>query len=190
MLAGIAAGACLAATSHFDGWQARLLWVAGGACVQLRLLANMFDGMVAIETGTASPVGALYNEVPDRVSDSATLIGLGYAMQSLPELGYLAALFAVATAYIRAMVKVAGAPQDFCGPMAKQQRMFLVTMTALFFAVAPTAWRWRAEAGWGIPAVVLGVIAVGSLFTAVRRLSRGAKQLRGASNPSAARGDA
>ena len=46
---------------------------------RLRLLANLLDGMVAIGRGIASPVGELFNEVPDRVSDTAVLLGLGVA---------------------------------------------------------------------------------------------------------------
>jgi len=74
--------------------------------------------MVATARGTASPIGELYNEVPDRISDAAVFIGLGYAAASQPELGYLAALTSLFTAYIRATARATGAPQDFCGPMA------------------------------------------------------------------------
>ena len=55
-------------------------------CVQLRLLCNLLDGMVAVEGGRSSPVGALYNEVPDRVADSLLLVALGYAV-GIPWLG-------------------------------------------------------------------------------------------------------
>ena len=45
----------------------------------LSLLANLLDGMVAMGRGVASPVGELFNEVADRVSDTAILLGLGWA---------------------------------------------------------------------------------------------------------------
>ena len=61
--------------------------------IQLRLAANMFDGMVAIETGKASPTGAIYNEIPDRVSDAAMFLGAGYAAGGQPPLGYRAAFW-------------------------------------------------------------------------------------------------
>jgi phosphatidylglycerophosphate synthase len=140
----------------------------------------MLDGMVAVETHTASPVGELYNEVPDRISDTATLVGLGCAAGSLPPLGYLAALAAVFTAYVRAVGKVAGAPQDYSGPMAKQQRMFVATLMALYGALAPYSWqaRWPAESAWGLPAWALVLIAVGSVLTAIRRLLRSAAFLK------------
>ena len=48
-------------------------------CIQLRLLCNLLDGMVAIEGGRKSATGALYNEIPDRLADSLIIVALGYA---------------------------------------------------------------------------------------------------------------
>jgi phosphatidylglycerophosphate synthase len=170
MIAGVAAGAALWGTSRLPE-HARWLWVAAALCVQLRLIANLLDGMVAIESGTASKVGELYNEVPDRVSDTATLVGLGYALGGDPILGWAAALAAMFTAYVRTTGKSAGAKHDFRGPMAKQQRMALVTLTALFMAFLPAVYP-RAPRG------VLCVIVAGSVLTALRRLLAVAKALR------------
>ena len=179
MIAGVVGGVSLAATAWTDDWSMRALWLVGAICIQLRLLCNMLDGMVAVATGTTSPVGHLYNEVPDRVSDSFTLIGLGYAFQSSPPLGFLAALLAMFTAYVRSIVKVAGGPQLFHGPMAKPQRMFFATVTAAFMALAPAAWRVEYSGSHlGIPAAVLLLICLGSLVTALRRLWLGAQSLR------------
>ena len=142
-------GAALIATAGLPEI-VRILWIVGAAFIQLRLLANLFDGMVAIARGTASKVGELFNEVPDRVSDSAILIGLGYAPGGQVGLGYAAALAAMMTAYVRAVGKGAGTPNEFCGPMAKQQRMFLATMTCLFCASRrlPGSGSTRAAASW------------------------------------------
>lgn len=182
MIAGIVAGACLWATSHADfASYFRVLFVFAAGAVQLRLLCNMLDGMVAIEGGRTSPVGELYNELPDRVSDMATLIGLGYAMHSRAELGYLAATLAVLTAYVRAAAKVAGAPQDYCGPMAKQQRMFIVTVACMFMALAPASWHTWGQAGswWGsVPTLALVIISAGAAVTCVRRTLRAARAIR------------
>ena len=177
MFAGIAAGALLAATAWWpDG--ARACWFAAALLVQARLVCNLLDGMVAIGSGTTSPVGELWNEVPDRVSDSAILIGLGFAAGGEPWLGFVAASFAMATAYVRALGRAAGTGSDFRGPMAKPQRMFAVTLVALFLAVAPPTW-WPADLGAGLPAVALAVIAAGAAWTAVRRLRTIAQRLRG-----------
>ena len=179
VVAGSAAGVSFAATAWWpDG--SRLWWVLGAVMVQLRLLCNLFDGMVATASGRPSAVGELYNEVPDRVSDAATLVGLGYAAGGMPWLGFLAALSAVFTAYIRTMGKATGAGSDFRGPMAKQQRMFLVTAAAVYVALTPREWQpcIGGEHGWRLPALVLAVVVVGSVWTSVRRLRGIAIRLR------------
>jgi hypothetical protein len=48
------------------------------AAIQLRLLCNVLDGLVAVEGGKKSALGALYNEFPDRVADSLLIVGAGY----------------------------------------------------------------------------------------------------------------
>jgi phosphatidylglycerophosphate synthase len=176
MIAGIAAGVAFSFTAIEPEFQ-RPMWLLGAIFVQLRLLANMFDGMVAVATQKASPIGELYNEVPDRISDAAVLIGLGYALGGDVVLGYAATCAAFLTAYVRAVGKVAGGTQEFCGPMAKQQRMFLCTMLGIYNCVAPAAWQ-GPHGQWGLAAVVLGIIIIGSLFTGVRRLSRTARALK------------
>ena len=95
-----------------------VLWVGGAVLTALRIFANTLDGLVAVEHDRASPEGLLYNEAPDRVSDSLLLIGAGYAHGSVPELGYLAACVALFVAYVRILGRVAGAPSDFSGPMS------------------------------------------------------------------------
>jgi phosphatidylglycerophosphate synthase len=173
MIAAIGAGAAYFATGPVGGWGERGLWLVGGALCQVRLLCNLFDGMVAIARGVASPKGELYNEVPDRVSDAAIFIGLGYASLSDPVLGFAAALVAVFTAYVRAMAKAAGAPNDYCGPMAKPQRMALVTALSVWLAVRPDAW----TLPWGETRIVLALIIALGLVTALRRLIRAARRL-------------
>jgi phosphatidylglycerophosphate synthase len=170
LAAGALAGLCLAGTAWWPE-AARPLWLLGALLIQLRLLANLLDGMVAVARGIASPAGELFNEVPDRVSDTAVLAGLGLAAAS-PALGLAAALAAMATAYVRAVGKAAGAPSDFRGPMAKQHRMALVTVLALLCAVAPAAW-WPALAE-----AALWLILLLSLATAWRRLAGAWRHLR------------
>jgi phosphatidylglycerophosphate synthase len=103
MFFGAAAGVALAATSYTEGWTTRILWIMSAAMIQLRLIANMLDGMVAIKSGKASPVGELYNEAPDRVSDAAIFVGAGYSVGGDVTLGFAAALLAVGVAYVRAL---------------------------------------------------------------------------------------
>lgn len=173
-LFAIVAGAAFALTGR-EILPDVLLWVVGAAFVQLRLLANLFDGMVAQERKIFSPVGELYNEVPDRISDTAILVGFGYAVGSNPTLGWLATACALFVAYARAQVAVSGAPQFFLGPMAKPQRMATVTVAALVSIFAP--------AEWGVPTIALGVIIAGCLVTSIRRLRKGAAHLRSLISP-------
>lgn len=102
-------------------------------CIQLRLLCNMLDGMVAIEGGKQSKVGVLYNEIPDRIADSLFIVALGYAI-AMPWLGWLGALLAAKTAYIRVLGGANGLTQDFRGPMAKQHRMAAMSLGCLLGA--------------------------------------------------------
>lgn len=180
MVAGIAAGLCLVSTPRVEPLPARALFLLAAGLIQLRLLANMLDGMVAVGRGVASPLGELCNEIPDRISDFATLVGLGYAVGGSPELGYIAAALAIFCAYIRAIGKAAGAGSDFRGPMAKQQRMFFSTLTALYLGLAPSGWqpRWGSSSTYGLAAAVLILVGVGTAMTCLRRLFGVAHRLR------------
>jgi phosphatidylglycerophosphate synthase len=141
------------------------LWLGAAGFIQLRLLANLMDGLLAVEGGRKSPTGALFNEVPDRIEDSVLLVAAGYAA-GIAVLGWAAALLAISTAYVRALGGSLGLPQDFCGPMAKQHRMALLALGAVASLVAPV-----------LPAV-LAVICAGAAATATRRLLRQARALR------------
>jgi phosphatidylglycerophosphate synthase len=136
-----AAAWCLVVTSRVDGAQARWFFALGAVFVQLRLLANMLDGMVAIGSGDTSPLGDLFNEVPDRLTDALILIGAGYALGGSVVLGYGATILAVFTAYLRAFGGTHGVKRLFLGPMAKPHRMAAVTAGCLWTALAPATWR-------------------------------------------------
>jgi len=170
MLVGVIAGILLARTRFVaDDAAQRALWLIAAAGIQLRLLANMLDGMVAIETHKASRVGELYNELPDRVSDVAIIIGAGYASGSLPEFGYVAACLSILTAYVRAVGKANGVTNLFIGPMAKPHRMFVLTVAAVLMALLPRNWR-PVWASFTVVSFALAIIIIGCVVTVVRRL--------------------
>ncbi|WP_432799603.1 CDP-alcohol phosphatidyltransferase family protein [Poriferisphaera sp. WC338] len=155
-------------------WRVRLLFLGGALFVQMRLLCNMLDGMVAVERGMSSRVGMMLNEVPDRISDIAVLVGLGYAASGNVVIGFWAALVAVMTAYIRAMGKVAGGEkekQEFVGWMSKSRRMFWVTVLAVWMIVAPDSSQWL-WGGMGLVGWFLVLILMGSIGTCIRRWIR------------------
>jgi phosphatidylglycerophosphate synthase len=175
MLAAILAGVSLAVTPYLEPWHA-IGFLAAAVLIQARLLANMFDGMVAIESGKTSALGELFNEIPDRISDVSVLIGAGYALGGKVELGYLAACLALFIAYLRAEGKVAGAHQEYCGPMAKQHRMMTITAAAVISSFLPAGW--IVLPGYGVLALSLLVILAGGAITVVRRLARISNSLR------------
>ena len=153
-------GKCIGSWSG-SGWP-RLL-SAALECDQLYLwrsvsaVVNLLDGMVAIEHGKQSQLGVLYNELPDRVSDSVLFVALGYA-SDLPWLGWLGALLAALTAYIRVFGAALGFAQDFRGPMAKQHRMAALTAGCLISIVEHFA----VQTNHSLP-ITCGSIAAGSL---------------------------
>jgi phosphatidylglycerophosphate synthase len=163
-LAGIAFAlvAGLALWRAGEGWAAG--WLFGLVFVQLRLLANLLDGLVAMEGGRGTPTGALYNEVPDRVEDTAILAAFGVAA-GWPMLGLWAALAAMACAYVRQLGGALGQRQSFIGPMAKQHRMAAISLGCLLGFAEAVAGRTL-----GLPGIVLWVVLAGSLLTVARRL--------------------
>ncbi|MFD0859403.1 CDP-alcohol phosphatidyltransferase family protein [Roseovarius aquimarinus] len=145
---------------------AAALLILGALGCQLRLLCNLFDGMVAVEAGRAGPDGPLWNEFPDRVSDILILFGLGLGVGE-PALGMAAACMAVLTAYTRELGASIGLAPDFSGPMAKPHRMALVTAAAIL-ALFETA---IVPPGTALT-TALWLVALGALATSLRRAAR------------------
>lgn len=175
---GLAFAAVGAAAMLASWW-----WVAA-VCVQLRLLCNMLDGLIAVEHGKGDKLGGFFNEVPDRVEDVLLLLAAGYAAGGEwgATAGWAAAVLAVGTAYIRQAGGAMGLPQDFCGPMAKQHRMFVLTL-ALLVAGGVSAAQHAACEGplyHSQPALRIGlaVIIVGAAITLARRTVRLAEALK------------
>ncbi|MGJ7517822.1 CDP-alcohol phosphatidyltransferase family protein [Pseudomonas baetica] len=142
------------------------------ACIQLRLLCNLFDGMVAIEGGKQSAIGSLYNEFPDRIADTLLIVGLGYAIAQ-PQLGWFAALAAALTAYVRVFGGSIGLKQNFMGPMAKQHRMALMTAGLVLNAIEANVYGTHY-----LLLLTLIVIALGAAATCVTRTLAISRQLK------------
>ena len=148
-----------------------LAWLLAAVCVQLRLVCNLLDGMVAIEGGKKSSVGALYNAFPDRIADTLFLVPLGYAA-AMPSLGWFGALLAALTAYVRVFGGSLGLAQDFSGVMAKQRRMAALTAGLVVQAILS----FFSAALWPL-LITAVVIAAGSLVTCVTRTVAIARKL-------------
>ncbi len=140
--------------------------------IQLRLICNLLDGMVAVEHGKSSPNGELYNDVPDRFADifiiiggSLSIVDRGYTLSAV-NLAWIASCLAVITAYVRVLGKSLGTKSYFIGPMAKQHRMFLMTLAFIAeFFLSGTNYSTR------FLYIILVVITIGSFLTIFRRLA-------------------
>jgi phosphatidylglycerophosphate synthase len=136
------------------------LWLLlAAATIQARLVCNLIDGMVAVEGGQGTKDGPFWNEAPDRLSDLFFLIGAGIAAGN-PGLGALAAALAIATAYLRELGRAEGFPPDFSGPLAKPQRMAVLTAGTVLAALYASEWTLT---------VTLWIILVGTAVTILRR---------------------
>ena len=144
-------------------------FIAAAVCVQHRLLCNLLDGMVAIEGGKSSATGALFNEVPDRLSDALFLVPLGYPA-GYPWLGWLAALLAVLTAFVRVLGGALGQPQNFGGILPKQRRMAVLTVALLVAAIEDRLWGSRVSLLAAAIIIVLGSLA--TCFSRTRRIAK------------------
>jgi len=101
-------------------------------------------------------------------------IGAGYAWGGDVALGYIATILAIFTVYVRAAAKIAGSPDEFCGPMAKQHRMLVITIACLYSVIVPRSWQIFHLDGLdvGIISLALTLIIAGCVITVVPRYKR------------------
>lgn len=164
-----ALGTILYMLSPFGPWVVQGLWlILAAAMIQARLICNLIDGMVAVEGGQGEADGPFWNEAPDRAADLLLLTGAGIAAGN-PGLGVLAAALAIATAYLRELGRAEGFPPDFSGPLAKPQRMAVLTVGTLIAAFYASAW----TLNW-----TLWIIVAGTALTILSRSMRLIKALK------------
>jgi len=139
-------------------WVLPLLAATG---IQLRLLCNLLDGMVAIEGGKKTASGELFNDIPDRIADLLIFVSAGLATDAFAgssTLGWSAATLAILTAYIRVLAASMGAPISFKGPMAKQHRMALMTAVCVVSVFEPLLFEKRYAIYAGLVVVNIGCL--------------------------------
>ncbi|HEY9792947.1 MAG TPA: hypothetical protein V6D22_21275 [Candidatus Obscuribacterales bacterium] len=176
----IIAGTLLIIGNQLDPVVHIMCWIIAAFLVQARLCCNMIDGLMAVENQLGTATGVMFNEFPDRLEDSIILVCTGFACGVQPlgaHLGWLAALLAVLTAYVRAFGGSLGQPQNFCGPMAKPHRM---ATTSIAIIVGCTEF-WFHQTSY-ILLLALVVICLGAAATCVRRALSIARLLQ-AQNP-------
>jgi phosphatidylglycerophosphate synthase len=143
----------------------------GGLGILARLLCNMFDVMVAVEGNLVEKDGPIWNEVPDRITDVFILVGTGFAADAAQtgsfHLGWICAILAVMTAYVREIGNRLGTEADFSGPFAKPQRMWAI-IAACVIGIIESFWSGQLLS----MQIALWVVLVGTAFTILRRLMR------------------
>jgi phosphatidylglycerophosphate synthase len=179
LFAVIGGGAIFGATLLDAAPSQSAAFVFGAVCIQLRLVANMIDGMVAVEGGLGGALGDIYNEFPDRLADVLFIVPAGYVAVTGPWpggvlLGWTAGSLALIAAYVRALGASVGARHAFHGPMAKPHRMFLLTCACIAAAVGVYA-----QVGAQVMYVTLVLMVGGTALTIFRRLSAIAGELNG-----------
>jgi CDP-diacylglycerol---glycerol-3-phosphate 3-phosphatidyltransferase len=129
--------------------------VVGALVLAVGLLTDAFDGTVARVRGTASPFGAFYDSVADRIGDAVIFAGLAWMVLPQPWLFALAMVAfgsAMLTSYIRAKAESLGWTATV-GFFERAERLIIVVL-ALLFDLVPIA---------------LGILAVGGSITVAQR---------------------
>lgn len=143
----------------------RIYLILAALFIQMRLICNLMDGMVAVEFGKKSKTGDLWNDVPDRFADVAIILGAGYFENSYPlavEIAWANSVLAVMTAYLRVLGASLNSPHYYIGPMAKPQRMAILTAAYIGSAIYP---------GAGLLYGTLLIMLIGQIVTCARRLN-------------------
>lgn len=132
---------------------------AGLLLLVLTALPDVLDGAVAKASGTASPRGAFFDSVVDRVSDALLLGGVAWYLGSQPSAGRIAVLpmavmgASMLISYERAKAEGLGFSARG-GLMERAERLIMLSLGLLFDSLL-------------VP--VLWIMLVLTLFTAVQR---------------------
>src|SRR5260370_28655081 len=151
----------LVLTPMVSSSDATVLWLAAGALLAARGLCNLLDGMVAIEGGMRTPAGAVFNDLPERISDVVVLVALGYAIEPAwgHEAGWAAATLALLTAFVRVLGGALGLRQDFCGPMANPPRVTILIGTCVLAAAQMAIQGTETALGIALLVIAAGILA-------------------------------
>jgi CDP-diacylglycerol--glycerol-3-phosphate 3-phosphatidyltransferase len=140
------------------------------AAAFLRMAANALDGWVAQETGSARPLGEVFNETADRVADVVMVLPFGLVV-GVPDLLVAAAIAAMLVAsFLGVVIKAAGGSRVYAGIMGKPDRMLVlsVAVTVALFVEIDTA-----------ISVGLWVVLIGAIVTTIQRATVARHELKG-----------
>jgi len=138
----------------------------GGLLVLFAALGDGVDGALARLSGTATPLGAFYDSVADRVEEIAILgailvIAIRPFQELMVVLVFLSLTGSLMISYVKARAEGAGIPCTL-GILSKFERT-VITVTALFLG----------HPFWALwPLAILGWLTVAQRIILVQRASR------------------
>ncbi|HZI89751.1 MAG TPA: CDP-alcohol phosphatidyltransferase family protein [Candidatus Polarisedimenticolia bacterium] len=138
----------------------------------LRIVCNALDGMVAQATGKARAFGEVLNELTDRLSDVAILLGLGFSTLSSPAWGIAACVAVLLSSYVGVLGKAVGAGRQYGGVLGKADRMLYLGLAcvAAYFAGNPILVRTE-DVSLRLFDLLLVAFAALGLVTTIQRVS-------------------
>jgi phosphatidylglycerophosphate synthase len=156
-------GACLAGSTALPGLLLLVPFLAAA-----RLILNLLDGMVARRTGTARPMGEVWNEVGDRLGDILFIGGLALVPAVGPGLALAAVIAAVLASFAGLAARAAGGRRLYGGVLSKPGRMIILAVAApvAFLLGDPR-----------VLAVGAAALLVGSVITLLQRLRSATQEL-------------
>lgn len=119
-----------------------LLWA--GVVYLLFSALDMVDGAVARATGLASPFGAVFDSVLDRLSEAVVLAACAYYFAERGEqvqagVAYAALFGSVAVSYMRARAEIVGMSMRE-GLFRRQERVAVLALGLLFNGLTVVVW--------------------------------------------------
>lgn len=122
--------------------QPMLLWVVP-LLLFLRLVLNVFDGVIAQETGQSSARGEAISEFADRIADVAVLGAVAASQLVWHRSWAVAAIITVLlVSYVGILGKAVGAGRQYGGLMGKPDRMVTIMIACAVHFGALRGW-WR-----------------------------------------------
>jgi CDP-diacylglycerol--glycerol-3-phosphate 3-phosphatidyltransferase len=134
-----------------------------------RILLNLLDGNMARRTGKIHPRGELFNELGDRLADTAFLAPVAFLPGADARIVLLGVLAGVLASYTGVTARAAGAERLYGGILSKPGRMALLLVCAVWAGIAApdtTAW-----------AVFGPVLLIGTTLTLLERIATAVRRL-------------
>ncbi|WP_312829610.1 CDP-alcohol phosphatidyltransferase family protein [Pantoea anthophila] len=127
----------------------------------IRMALNAIDGMLAREFNQKSQRGAILNEIGDIIADAAIYLSFAFLTGVLPWLVVLVVLLSWLTEFCGVIAQTLTGIRNYCGPMGKSDRAFVLGALGLFIALWPQY--------TGMTNSVFGVSALLLVWTSINR---------------------